>query len=91
VSKYIGETEKNLGRLFDAAENSASILLFDEADALFGKRTAVKDSHDRYANVTTAFLMQRLDDFCGLAVLATKRRENIDGAFLRRRRKPCGE
>lgn len=73
VSKYIGETEKNLERIFEAARDSGSILLFDEADALFGKRTAVKDSHDRYAKVETKFLVQRLDDFRGLAVLASGR------------------
>jgi SpoVK/Ycf46/Vps4 family AAA+-type ATPase len=83
VSKNIDETEKNLERIFDAARDSGSILLFDEADALFGKRSAVKDSHDRYANVETRFLVQRLDDFRGLAVLAAKRRENIDRAFLK--------
>ena len=83
VSKYIGETEKNLERIFDAAGDSGSILLFDEADALFGKRSAVKDSHDRYANVETTFLLQRLGDFRGLAVLAAKRRENIDRTLLR--------
>lgn len=82
VSKHIGETEKNLERIFDAARDSASILFFDEADALFGKRSAVKDSHDRYANVETSFLVHRLEDFHGLMVLATNRRENIDCAWL---------
>jgi hypothetical protein len=84
VSKYIGETEKNLRRVFDAAEESAAILLFDEADALFGKRSEVKDSHDRYANVEVSYLLQRMEAYRGLAILTTNRREALDPAFLRR-------
>ena len=71
VSKYIGETEKNLGRVFDAAEDSAAVLLFDEADTLFGKRTEVRDSHDRYANLEVGYLLQRIEAFRGLAILTT--------------------
>jgi len=84
VSKYIGETEKNLGRVFDAAENGGAILLFDEADALFGKRSEVKDSHDRYANIEVSYLLQRMETYRGLAVLTTNRKEALDQAFLRR-------
>jgi hypothetical protein len=84
VSKYIGETEKNLRRVFDAAENGAAILLFDEADALFGKRSEVKDSHDRYANIEVSYLLQRMETYRGLAVLTTNRKEALDQAFLRR-------
>jgi adenylate kinase family enzyme len=86
VSKYIGETEKNLRRLFDAAERSGSVLLFDEADALFGKRTEVRDSHDRYANIEINYLLQRMEDYRGLAILATNMRSLLDHAFLRRLR-----
>jgi hypothetical protein len=86
VSKYIGETEKNLRRVFDAAENSGAILFFDEADALFGKRTDVKDAHDRYANIEVDYLLQRMEAYRGLAVLATNRRSLLDPAFLRRLR-----
>ncbi len=86
VSKYIGETEKNLRRVFDAAERSGAILFFDEADALFGKRTEVRDSHDRYANVEINYLLQRMEDYAGLAILATNRRSALDAAFLRRLR-----
>jgi hypothetical protein len=86
VSKYIGETEKNLRRVFDAAERSGAILFFDEADALFGTRTDVRDSHDRYANVEINYLLQRMEDYTGLAILATNRRGALDGAFLRRLR-----
>ena len=86
VSKYIGETEKNLRQVFDAAEHGGVILLFDEADALFGKRTEVRDSHDRYANTEVAYLLQRLDDYRGLAILTTNMRDAIDSAFLRRLR-----
>ena len=71
VSKYIGETEKNLRRVFDAAEDSGAILLFDEADALFGKRSEVKDSHDRYANIEVSYLLQRMEAYRGLAILTT--------------------
>jgi SpoVK/Ycf46/Vps4 family AAA+-type ATPase len=86
VSKYIGETEKNLRKVFDAAEESGAILFFDEADALFGKRTEVKDSHDRYANIEIDYLLQRMEDYRGLAILATNRRSALDQAFLRRLR-----
>ncbi|TGP85605.1 MULTISPECIES: ATP-binding protein [unclassified Mesorhizobium] len=84
VSKWIGETEKNLRRLFDAAEDSCAILLFDEADQLFAKRTEVKDSHDRYANLEVSYLLQRMESYRGLAILTTNLRSNIDNAFLRR-------
>jgi len=84
VSKYVGETEKNLSRVFDLAAESGAILLFDEADALFGKRAAVKDSHDRYANLEVNYLLQRLEAFTGLAILAANLQQNIDAAFLRR-------
>jgi hypothetical protein len=86
VSKYIGETEKNLRRLFDAAEDGAAILFFDEADALFGKRSEVKDSHDRYANIEINYLLQRMEAYRGLAILATNMRSALDPAFLRRLR-----
>jgi len=86
VSKYIGETEKNLRNVFDAAEQSGAILFFDEADALFGKRSEVKDSHDRYANIEINYLLQRMEDYRGLAVLCTNRRSALDRAFLRRLR-----
>ncbi|MHB1057964.1 MAG: ATP-binding protein [Rhodanobacter sp.] len=86
VSKYIGETEKNLRKLFDAAEDGGAILFFDEADALFGKRSEVKDSHDRYANIEVNYLLQRLESFRGLAILATNMKGALDGAFLRRLR-----
>jgi len=84
VSKWIGETEKNLSAVFDAAERGQAALFFDEADALFGKRTEVVDAHDRYANLETAYLLTRLEQFEGLAILATNLRQNIDAAFLRR-------
>jgi ATPase family protein associated with various cellular activities (AAA)/winged helix domain-containing protein len=86
VSKYIGETEKNLRRLFDAAERGGTILFFDEADALFGKRTEVKDSHDRYANIEVNYLLQRMEAYQGLAVLATNMKASLDHAFTRRLR-----
>lgn len=86
VSKYIGETEKNLRMLFDAAENGGVILFFDEADALFGKRSEVKDSHDRYANIEINYLLQRMESFKGLAILATNMKSALDTAFLRRLR-----
>jgi hypothetical protein len=86
VSKYIGETEKNLRRLFDAAEDGGAILFFDEADALFGKRTEVKDSHDRYANIEVNYLLQRLEGYEGLAILATNFKSGLDTAFTRRLR-----
>ena len=84
VSKYIGETEKNLRRVFDAAEDGGAILFFDEADALFGKRSEVKDSHDRYANIEINYLLQRMETYRGLAVLATNRKGDLDPAFMRR-------
>jgi SpoVK/Ycf46/Vps4 family AAA+-type ATPase len=86
VSKYIGETEKNLRRLFDAAERGGAILFFDEADALFGKRSEVKDSHDRYANIEINYLLQRMEAFSGLAILATNMKSALDNAFARRLR-----
>jgi SpoVK/Ycf46/Vps4 family AAA+-type ATPase len=86
AGKYIGETEKNLRRLFDAAEGGGAILFFDEADALFGKRSDVKDSHDRYSNVEVDFLLQRMEAYSGLAILATNASGNIDAAFMRRMR-----
>ncbi|HEX9990085.1 MAG TPA: ATP-binding protein [Chloroflexia bacterium] len=86
VSKYIGETEKNLRRVFDAAEDGGAILFFDEADALFGKRSEVKDSHDRYANIEINYLLQRMELYRGLAVLATNMKSALDPAFLRRLR-----
>lgn len=84
VSKYIGETEKNLARVFDMAEHKKWILFFDEADALFGKRTKVDDAHDRYANQEVSFLLQRIEEFHGVAILASNQKANIDDAFLRR-------
>lgn len=86
VNKYIGETEKNLRQLFDAAEDGGAILFFDEADALFGKRSEVKDSHDRYANIEVNYLLQRMEAFSGLAILATNMKSALDTAFLRRLR-----
>ncbi len=86
VSKYIGETEKNLKRVFDAAEDSGAILLFDEADALFGKRSEVKDSHDRYANIEVSYLLQRMEAYRGLAILTTNQKAALDTAFQRRLR-----
>jgi hypothetical protein len=86
VSKYIGETEKNLRRLFDAAEDGGAILFFDEADALFGKRSEVKDSHDRYANIEINYLLQRMEAYRGLAILATNMKSALDPAFMRRLR-----
>lgn len=84
VSKYIGETEKNLRQLFDAAEEGGAILFFDETDALFGKRSSAKDSHDRYASLGVARLIQQIEEFNGLAILTTKRKEKLGPAFLRR-------
>jgi len=86
VSKYIGETEKNLRRLFDAAEEGGTILFFDEADSLFGKRSEVKDSHDRYANIEVNYLLQRMESYRGLAILATNMKSALDSAFMRRLR-----
>jgi len=86
VSKYIGETEQNLRRVFDAAEEGGTLLMFDEADALFGKRSEVKDSHDRYANIEVSYLLARMEDYRGVAILATNLRHALDDAFLRRLR-----
>lgn len=86
VSKYIGETEKNLRQVFDAAEAGSVVLLFDEADALFGKRSDVRDSHDRYANMEVSYLLQRMESYQGLAILTTNLKESIDPAFMRRLR-----
>ncbi len=84
VSKYIGETEKNLDRVFGAAEDAGAILFFDEADALFGKRSEVRDSHDRYANIEISYLLQKMEEYEGIAILATNLRQNLDDAFVRR-------
>jgi len=84
VSKYIGETEKNLDRVFREGRDSNAILLFDEADALFGKRSEVRDSHDRYANIEVAYLLQKMEEYEGIAILATNLRKNVDEAFARR-------
>jgi SpoVK/Ycf46/Vps4 family AAA+-type ATPase len=84
VSKYIGETEKNLERVFSAAADANAIILFDEADALFGKRSEVKDAHDRHANIEVAYLLQRMEDHDGIAILATNLADNMDRAFARR-------
>jgi SpoVK/Ycf46/Vps4 family AAA+-type ATPase len=84
VSKWVGETEKNLAKVFSYAEQSQALLFFDEADAIFGKRTEVSDSHDRYANLETAYLLTRLEAYDGMAILATNYRNNIDTAFVRR-------
>jgi len=84
VNKYIGETEKNLKRIFDAAEISDMVLFFDEADSLFGKRTDVSDSRDRYANLEVSYLLERMERFKGLAILATNRKRDLDEAFMRR-------
>jgi hypothetical protein len=86
VDKYIGETEKNLKRVFDSAEAGGAVLLFDEADALFGKRSEVKDSHDRHANIEVSYLLQRIESYRGLAILTTNLKDNLDQAFLRRLR-----
>jgi hypothetical protein len=84
VSKYIGETEKNLDQIFDEAQNSNAILFFDEADAIFGKRSEVKDAHDRYANIEVGYLLQRMETYSGMTILATNLRTNLDDAFTRR-------
>jgi hypothetical protein len=84
VSKYIGETEKNLRRVFDAAEEAGAVLLFDEADALFGKRSEIRDSHDRYANIEVSYLLQRMEAYRGLAILTTNMKQALDPAFTRR-------
>ncbi len=82
VSKYIGETEKNLRRVFDAAEEGGAILLLDEANALFGKRSEVKDRHDRYANIEVSYLLQRMGSFLGLAILTTNMKSALDQVYL---------
>ena len=84
VNKYIGETEKRLKQVFDACERSNVLLFFDEADALFGQRSQVKDAHDRYANIQIDYLLQRMEQFNGIAILATNRKGDLDKAFLRR-------
>jgi SpoVK/Ycf46/Vps4 family AAA+-type ATPase len=84
VSKYIGETEKNLDRIFREAQNSNAILFFDEADVLFGKHSEVRDSHDRYANIEISYLLQKMEEYQGIVILATNFRKNIDEAFVRR-------
>jgi len=84
ISKYIGETEKNLSKIFDKAENKGWILFFDEADALFGKRTNISDAHDRYANQEVSYLLQKVEDYDGLVILATNFKSNLDDAFTRR-------
>jgi SpoVK/Ycf46/Vps4 family AAA+-type ATPase len=84
VDKYVGETEKNLERIFTEADGVNAVLLFDEADALFGKRSEVRDANDRYANIEVAYLLQRMETFDGLAILATNLRANVDEAFARR-------
>ena len=84
VDKYIGETEKSLERIFTAAESTNAILFFDEADSIFGKRTGVKDAHDRYANVGVSYLLQRMESFDGITILATNLQSNLDEAFTRR-------
>jgi SpoVK/Ycf46/Vps4 family AAA+-type ATPase len=84
VSKYIGETEKNLDRIFSEGRTSNAILFFDEADALFGKRSEVRDSHDRYANIEISYLLQKMDEYEGIVILATNLRKNMDEAFTRR-------
>jgi SpoVK/Ycf46/Vps4 family AAA+-type ATPase len=86
VSKYIGETEQNLSRIFAEAEGANAVLMFDEADALFGKRTDVGDAHDRYANLEVSYLLQRMEQYEGIAILASNLRHNMDPAFLRRLR-----
>jgi SpoVK/Ycf46/Vps4 family AAA+-type ATPase len=84
VSKYIGETEKNLSKIFHEAETGNAILFFDEADALFGKRSEVKDAHDRYANIETGYLLQKMEEYEGISILATNLKKNMDDAFMRR-------
>ena len=84
VSKYIGETEKNLSHIFEEASTANVVLFFDEADALFGKRSEVKDAHDRYANIEISYLLQRMEEYAGVTILATNLRQNIDEAFTRR-------
>jgi SpoVK/Ycf46/Vps4 family AAA+-type ATPase len=83
ISKYIGETEKNLDGILAAARRTSAVLFFDEADALFGKRTGVRDADDRYANMDVTYLLQRIEDYAGLAILATNNKKNLDPAFVR--------
>jgi len=86
VSKYIGETENNLRQIFDGSGHSGAVLFFDEADALFGRRSEVKDSHDRYADMDTSYLLELLESYEGIVILATNRKKDIDEAFVRRLR-----
>lgn len=86
ISKYIGETEKNLDKLFSDAEVNNQVLFFDEADALFGKRTDVKDSHDRYANLEVDYLLKKIENYSSLVILSSKKKQNIDDGFTRRLR-----
>jgi SpoVK/Ycf46/Vps4 family AAA+-type ATPase len=86
VSKYVGETEKHLDAVFQDAQQSGAVLFFDEADALFGQRTETKDAHDRYANLDISYLLQRLESYAGLSILATNAKPDVDAAFLRRLR-----
>src|SRR5690606_34764024 len=86
VSKYIGETEKNLDSIFQEAQRAGAVLLFDEADALFGRRSEVKDAHDRYANLEVSWLLKRVEAYSGIVLVSTSLRQNIDPAFLRRMR-----
>lgn len=86
ASRYIGETEKNIDVLFDAAARDRAVLVFDEADALFGERTGVRDAHDRYANIEVNYLLARIESHPGVAIITTSRRENLDPAFVRRLR-----
>jgi SpoVK/Ycf46/Vps4 family AAA+-type ATPase len=90
VSKYVGETEKNLKEIFDRAEQCNAVLVFDEADALFGRRSAVHDAHDRYANIEVSYLLQRMETYRGLAILTTNLPSHLDQAFLRRLRHSVG-
>ncbi len=84
LSKYIGETEKNLTQLFNEAERAGAILFFDEADALFGKRTVIKDAHDKYANLEVSYLLQKLEDAHGIVIISTRTKDYIDAAFTKR-------
>ena len=86
VSEHIGETEKNLDRIFDTATSAGAVLLFDEADALFARRSEIRDAHDRYANIEVAYLLQKLEEHQGVVIFTTNRRHNLDDAFLRRLR-----
>ena len=86
ISKYIGETSKHIDRILSQAQSMHAVLLFDEADTLFGKRTEIKDAHDRFANSDTNYLLQAIESYPGIAILATNKKSNIDGAFLRRLR-----